>query len=109
MFLDSNNVSISDIDVAVLGVNGDLDYDGIYADLQESIFKNTQQVFYKQLSGEYNTASSFGFWAACKILKNQTIPENLKLNDIKTDSIKKVLLYNQYRGENHSFTLLSSC
>ena len=60
-FLDSNNVSISDIDVAVLGVNGDLDYDGIYADLQESIFKNTQQVFYKQLSGEYNTASSFGF------------------------------------------------
>ncbi|MFK5878049.1 MAG: beta-ketoacyl synthase chain length factor [Flavobacteriaceae bacterium] len=108
-FLNSNNLSVSDIDVIILGVNGDSDYDRIYTYLQESIFKKTQQVSYKQLSGEYNTASAFGFWTACKLLKNQSIPECLKLNEIETGSIKKVLLYNQYRGENHSFTLLGSC
>jgi len=108
-FLKTNSLEIDDIDVVVLGTNGDVDFDGIYKDLQESILKNTQQIAYKHLSGEYNTASAFGFWIACKILKEQSISENLKLNDLEKSSIKNVLLYNQYRGENHSFTLLSSC
>lgn len=108
-FLSTNNLDIEDIDVVVLGVNGDVDFDGIYTDLQGSVFKNTQQVAYKHLSGEYNTASAFGFWTACKILKAQSVPTNLKLNNTENLPIKNVLLYNQYRSGNHSFTLLSSC
>lgn len=108
-FLSTNNLTIGDIDAVVLGVNGDIDFDVIYTDLQESVFKNIQQIAYKHLSGEYNTASAFGFWTACKILKDQVISENLKLNDVKSLSIKHVLLYSQYRSDNHSFTLLTSC
>lgn len=107
-FLNINKLSLSDIDTVILGINGDVDYDIIYKDLQESLFKDTQQIYYKHLSGEYNTASAFGFYIACQILKKQEIPKILKLNSTTIQPIKNILLYNQYRGQNHSFTLLSS-
>lgn len=108
-FLKDNNLTISEIDLTVLGLNGDVDYDHYYSLLQDSILKNTPQAYYKHFSGEYNTASAFGMWTACTIIKNQDIPESLRLNAIKSSSIKNVVLYNQYRGENHSFVLLKSC
>ena len=108
-FLDKNNLRVEDVDVVILGLNGDIEYDNYYNSLQKSILKNTQQLYYKHLSGEYNTASAFGFWTACQILKKQEIPEILKLNDKSISSLNNILLYNQYRGEYHSFTLLSKC
>jgi len=108
-FLKDNNLDISEIDLAVLGLNGDVDYDSYYTSLQGSILKETPQVYYKHFSGEYNTASAFGMWTACNIMKNQDIPESLRLNTLKPSSIKNVVLYNQYRGKNHSFVLLKSC
>jgi len=109
VFLRDNNLTISDIDVVVLGLNGDVEYDSYYTTLQNSLFVNTTQVYYKHLSGEYNTASAFGMWTACTILKSQEIPKNIQLNAPSLSSIKNVVLYNQYRGENHSFVLLSKC
>jgi 3-oxoacyl-(acyl-carrier-protein) synthase len=108
-FLKKNNLTIPDIDMMVLGINGDVEYDEYYTILQESVLMNTAQVYYKHFSGEYNTASAFGMWMACNIFKNQKIPESIQLNAVDKTSIKNVLLYNQYRGENHSFVLLSSC
>ena len=109
LFLNDNNLSVSDLDLVVLGNNGDIEYDTIYNNLQEGILKNTSQSYYKHLSGEYNTASAFGMWTACKLIKEQKIPENLRLNSVEVNSIENVLLYNQYRGKNHSFVLLKSC
>ncbi|PNQ74653.1 3-oxoacyl-ACP synthase [Hanstruepera neustonica] len=108
-FLAENNLEVSDIDILILGNNGDIEHDGYYHELQSGPFKNTQQVYYKHLCGEFNTASSFGFWLASKIIKTQSLPESVKLNNIKQASFKTILLYNQYRGENHSFTLLKQC
>lgn len=108
-FLEENGLSATDIDAVVLGNNGDVGFDGYYEVLAENMFKETSQVYYKHLSGEFNTASSFGFWLASKILKTQSIPLIVKLNDVEVSSLKTVLLYNQYRGENHSFTLLKQC
>ncbi|WP_452227149.1 beta-ketoacyl synthase N-terminal-like domain-containing protein [Lacinutrix cladophorae] len=107
-FLKENNINIEDIDLLVLGNNGDVDFDTFYTKLTEG-FINTQQAYYKHLCGEFNTASSFGFWLASKVLKTQTLPEAVKLNNKDTASFKNILLYNQYRGENHSFTLLKQC
>ncbi|WP_452232907.1 beta-ketoacyl synthase N-terminal-like domain-containing protein [Lacinutrix sp. MEBiC02595] len=107
-FLQENNLNIEAIDLLVLGNNGDIEFDSFYTTLSEG-FKNTQQGYYKHLCGEFNTASSFGFWLASKVLKTQTLPEVVKRNDKATTSIKTILLYNQYRGENHSFTLLKQC
>lgn len=108
LFLQENNLHIEDIDVLILGNNGDVDFDTFYTTLSEG-FKNTQQASYKHLCGEFNTASSFAFWLASKVLKLQTLPEVVKLNNKATISFKTILLYNQYRGENHSFTLLKQC
>ncbi len=108
-FLQTNQLSSDDIDAIILGVNGDVDYDHFYTHLQEGVFKETQQLYYKHLCGEYNTASSFGFWLGAKLTKHQQVPEATKLNNISAKSFKNVLLYNQYRGENHSFTLLQLC
>ncbi|MCX7548905.1 beta-ketoacyl synthase N-terminal-like domain-containing protein [Xanthomarina sp. F1114] len=108
-FLKENSLKAEDIDAVVLGNNGDIEFDGYYNLLTSGIFSNTQQVCYKHLIGEFNTASPFGLWIASKILKTQTLPEVIKKNNIKTSSFKYILLYNMYRGENHSFTLLKSC
>lgn len=107
-FLKESNLNLEDIDLLVLGNNGDVDFDTYYNALSEG-FQNTQQAYYKHLCGEFNTASSFGFWLASNILKRQTLPNAIKSNDKTTTSFKTVLLYNQYRGENHSFTLLKQC
>lgn len=108
-FLECNNLSINDIDGIVLGNNGDINFDFYYNKLQKGIFKNTQQLCYKHLCGEFNTASSFGCWAASKLIKHQYIPEAFKINNMASKPYKNVLLYNQYRGENHSLVLLQSC
>lgn len=108
-FLTENNLIIDDLDLVVLGNNGDVIFDSIYTDLQNSVLKNTPQIYYKHLSGEYHTASSFGLWIASNICKTQEIPKFLKLNTKENTSIKNVLLYNQYRNESHSFTLIKSC
>lgn len=108
-FLSDQGLSASEIDMVILGNNGDVDFDGYYNILSEGLFSNTSQLYYKHLSGEFDTAASFGFWLGSKILKSQTIPEAVKLNSIAPDSMKTVLLYNQYRGENHTLILLRRC
>ena len=108
-FFEENNLKAADIDVVVFGNNGDVDFDGYYNQLSEGIFSKTQQVYYKHLVGENNTVSAFGLWLASKILKTQTIPEIVKINEIKSSEVKTVLCYNQYRGQNHSLLLLKKC
>ncbi|MCG2610958.1 beta-ketoacyl synthase chain length factor [Flavobacterium sp. SM15] len=107
-FLTANNLTLSDIDTVVLGVNGDVEFDGYYTVL-EDLFKTIPQVYYKHLSGEYNTASGFGLWTAAQILKNQHIPEVVKMNTVEQSTFKNVLLYNQYQGKDHSLILLEQC
>jgi len=108
-FLTENNLSVEDIDALILGNNGDVEFDGYYNQLTSNIFNKTQQICYKHLIGEFNTASPFGVWIASKVFKKQRIPEILKWNNPGTSTFKYILLYNQYRGENHSFTLLKTC
>ena len=107
-FLDKNHLKIQDIDVVVLGNNGDINFDTYYTAVG-SLFSQIPQVYYKHLSGEFNTASAFGFWVAASILKNQAIPQVVKMNSIEKANFSKVLLYNQFQGKDHSLVLLSKC
>ncbi|WP_026450849.1 beta-ketoacyl synthase N-terminal-like domain-containing protein [Aequorivita capsosiphonis] len=108
-FLKENNLTSTDVDVVVLGNNGDVDFDVYYNQLREGIFSKTQQVFYKHLVGENNTVSAFGVWLASKILKTQRIPEVVRINKVENAEVKTILCYNQYRGQNHSLVLLKKC
>lgn len=106
-FLNQNGLSAEDIDAVVLGYNGDVRYDDYYKSLSDSLFAATPQLYYKHLSGEYNTASSFGLWMAAHVIKAQHIPDAVKVNQITKPEYKHLLLYNQYLGKDHSFTLIS--
>jgi len=106
-FLSQNNLSTKDIDVVVLGLNGDIDFDGIYYDLNTSLFKNTRQVYYKHLCGDYLTSSAFALWMSSMIVKHKRIPEIVNLNHKAVKQISNVLIYNQHQNVNHSLMLVS--
>ncbi len=105
-FLESNTLTTNDIDAVVLGLNGDARYDNYYDSLRRDIFENIPQIYYKHLSAEYHTSSGFGLWAASKILRSGTIPEIIRVNLAHKPVIRTILLYNQFCGKDHSFTLI---
>lgn len=107
-FLKSHSLLPENVDAVILGLNGDA-FDSLYKPLQSSLFKSTPQVYYKHLSGEFFTASAFGFWMASNIIKHQQIPKIASLNGKTKSNYKNVLLYNQFKGQQHSLTLLTSC
>lgn len=108
-FLEGEGMSVQDVDVIILGYNGDVDFDGYYDSLSTGLFNTTPQVYYKHLSGEFDTVTGFALWLGAKILKGQQIPQAVRYNQLESVAPKTILLYNQYRGENHSLTLLRKC
>ncbi|APG59509.1 beta-ketoacyl synthase chain length factor [Christiangramia salexigens] len=105
-FLKTYDLETSDIDLILLGNNGDIRYNDYYRILQEHLFKATPQLGYKHLIGENNSASAYAVWLACKIFKKNNIPDVLKLNTLNYSKPKYILIYNQYLGKNHGLILL---
>jgi len=107
-FLQKYNLNFNDIDVVITGNNGNFSSDKIYDEFCSTNFPNSTQLVYKHLVGEHDSASSFGFWIAAKILKNNIIPKSLVYKNNIERSIKYVLIYNfnYYFKYNHSFVLM---
>ncbi len=106
-FLTSNNLKVEDIDLVISGYNGDPKNDKIYDEITNGILKDCSHAYYKHLCGEYLTSSSFAFWLAGMVLKNQQTPDVISISNNKKKSIDKILIYNQSCNKNHSFILLS--
>ncbi|MBP2618193.1 beta-ketoacyl synthase N-terminal-like domain-containing protein [Chryseobacterium jejuense] len=104
-FLTKNNLSTKDIDAVILGFSGDKDSDAYYTKAMD-LFPDSALLYYKHLSGEFNTASGFSTFIACHILKEQQIPEVMMINTEKKAEVKNVLLYNHLAGNDHSLVLL---
>jgi len=107
-FLNHNGLTISDIDLVLLGQN-DTNGDSIYNSIRSGILKETNQGYYKHLCGEYYTSSAFAAWLAANILKRQVVPDAVLLKGKQTKPLKKILIWNHFRNINHSFMLLSAC
>lgn len=105
-FLKINSLKIEDIDLVILGYNGDAEFDKIYSGLEEVLFKENTIAYYKHLSGEYDTSSAFAMWLAAGIIKENIVPEVIIKNGQKKTYIKNILIYNQFRNVNHSLILL---
>ncbi|RXM38825.1 3-oxoacyl-ACP synthase [Chryseobacterium sp. CH21] len=106
-FLVQNNLSNNDIDAIILGFSGDAQSDMYYTEAM-NLFPDSAQLYYKHLSGEFNTASGFSTFIASHILKEQQIPEIMMINSEKKESVKNVLLYNHLAGNDHSLVLLEN-
>jgi len=104
-FLSRENLSSENIDLILIGKNGDENSDESYNQFVSKTFPLVTTAAYKNLCGEYPTANSFALAMASKILKTQTVPEFLNPSK-STKNIQRVLIYNQYFGEYHSFILV---
>lgn len=104
-FLEKNNLTETDIDALILGNSGDAESDQFYKFAAEK-FENAAQLYFKHLCGEFNTSSGFAFALANHILKNQHIPELIKINNIAKENISYLVIYNHLFGLDHCLTLL---
>jgi len=74
----------------------------------ESSFENSIPVArFKHLCGEYCTASSFACWLSIQILEKGTVPALLIKKPGNSKTIRRILIYNNYRGAQHAFILMS--
>lgn len=106
--LKENNLSATDIDLFVAGLNGDEQSDKWYHSVINEILDKQAVAAFKHLCGEYYTASAFGLWMASNIIKKQRIPLVALYKGVAPKDIRHILLYNHYAGEHHSLMLLTA-
>ena len=107
-FLKRYHVDLSEINVLIVGNNGDAS-DVWYNRLQTLFAPGTVTIPYKGWSGEFYTASAFGLFLGYEILTSQHIPHSFLADKPSDQNIKTILLYNQFKGRDHSFILLKLC
>lgn len=105
-FLNKNKISPDEFDIVLIGKSGDKRNDALLNAVLPKFFQQNTATF-KQLCGEYSTASSFAVGLAAKMLWLQTIPGEPAVS--KYLPVKHVLIVNQYCGSYYSIFLLSSC
>lgn len=104
-FLQRNKVERVAISAVVIGNSGDVGYD-YYFDGFGQLFEGRNQLYYKHFYGHSDVASAFGMATAAYVLKTQQIPEEIVWKAGKQMPLNYVLLYNQYKGRDHSLVLL---
>ena len=105
-FIVSQSIEIMDIDLVIMGRNGDENKEQTYDEVEREIFKDNMVIDYKYLCGEYPTATSFAMWLAAKILQSGELPPGMDLN--KSKKIKTILICNSYLDIYHSLILLTA-
>lgn len=105
--IKQSGMEVDDIDLILTGANGDNRQDYFYKETAQSLGHDSY-AYFKHLSGEYHTASSFGTWLALQIIKSGNAPAFVMNDGKPKNGVKNILIYNHYMGKNHSLTLVSS-
>ncbi len=92
-FLASLMLCPGDIDLVIMGNNGDPAGDKIYGQLASGVFLGFEKMSYKDLCGEYPTSTSFALWLAVEA--------------ILAGRADRILIYNHYLGLYHSLMVVS--
>ncbi len=101
-FLAKNQLQPNAIDTLIVGFNGDGEGDKFYLQLIKNNF-NTQTILtFKNLVGDYPTASGFALWMA---VQTGPIP-NAAIYRKGTSRSKITLIYNHYQNLQHGFILV---
>jgi 3-oxoacyl-[acyl-carrier-protein] synthase II len=108
-FLKHHNLDEGDIDLVLLGINSDIQFDGIYHSVREGLFPGKAHCYYKHLCGEYFTSSAFALTVASELIKRQNVPGHLKINEVAPKSINNILIWNHFRNLEHTYILVSKC
>jgi len=106
-FLEYHTLEPGDIDLVIVGMNGDPRNDRHYYDAIEKIFPSCAVGRYKHLCGEYFTAAAFATWMSARILQSQLIPDTVVAGKNPT-RLKHILIYNHFHAINHGLILLTA-
>src|SRR5690606_4242961 len=104
--IQQNNLNLDDIDLVILGNNGDSRFDHYYHDLQHGVFQDMPQICFNRLGRDYNTVTDYAMWLGSKILRSGIVPGFVKCRQADPKKLRNILIYNHYLGENHSVILL---
>lgn len=108
-FLERSQISPDEIDAVMMGYNGNAKDDELYEKLHGSLWKDKTMLSFKNLCGEYFTATSFGLHMATQMLHKQQVFSNTVVSGDISKPFKNILIYNHYKGQYHSLILLSKC
>ncbi len=108
-FLNKEGKTPDDIDLVLLGLNGDPAGDTMYYQLMDNQLKNIPAAYFKHLCGEYDTSSAFAMFLAASLIRKKEIPSVACLNKPPENEIRNILIYNHFSNINHAFFLISGC
>jgi 3-oxoacyl-(acyl-carrier-protein) synthase len=108
-FIGGCGIALQDVDLVILGMNGDGFSDRFYHTLMQGLFSGIPAAYFKHLCGEYDTSSSFAMWLATLIIRSQQVPQCIMAGNKTPDKLNHVLIYNHLRGVDHTMFLLSTC
>jgi hypothetical protein len=108
VFLAAHACGCEDIDLLIIGRNGDVNEDVVYEAITQALFPQTAVAGFKHLSGEYPTAAAFATWMGARILQSQQAPQGVVFSGHLPVKIRKVLICNGYQGTHYSFILLNA-
>ncbi|MEO7264341.1 MAG: beta-ketoacyl synthase chain length factor [Ferruginibacter sp.] len=95
------------IDLLISGENGDSRLSKYYSTCESLIGEGATVARYKHMCGEYPTATAMALWLCCEIIQKQFIPEHMIKKSGSVSAYKNILIYNNYKGVQNSFMLLS--
>ncbi|HSZ35303.1 MAG TPA: hypothetical protein VK772_18460, partial [Puia sp.] len=107
-FLSENIGSGQWPDLLLTGENGDIRLQHYYNTVESSMDETVSVARFKHLSGEYCTATSFACWLAIQIFETGEIPALLMKKPGTSKACRRILIYNNYRGVQHAFILVSA-
>ena len=107
-FIEKHLPAGEKINLLLTGENGDNRLLKYYTSCESLMEKDVVIARFKHICGEYPTATALGLWLACKILQQQSIPDHMIKIQQPCKAYQNILIYNTYKGIQHSFMLLSS-
>lgn len=95
-FIAQLPIAKNDIDLVMLGVNGDERSTAFYNTLKTGVFKNNAQAAFKHLCGEYATASSFALGLLNNMVQSGKTPDFIFLTE-QAKQLKHIVLVNHFQ------------
>jgi hypothetical protein len=107
LFLRNNLKDGEQIDILLLGENGDQRLQKYYDACESVMTQQTTIARYKHAFGEFQTVSAAALWLACHMFQTQKLPSHfVKKQGAK--SYKRILICNNYQGLQHGFLLVEA-
>ncbi len=107
-FIRKNIQPTEKIDLIISGENGDNRLLKYYHACETVLDSDTAVARFKHMSGEFPTASAIAVWLACHLIQSPHLPAHMLKKGDTRNQYNNILLYNNYKGLQHSFMLISN-